>query len=94
MCEIESIILAFEGRIKHLGLNSIPKRKTLSDVNRTDQAMYFAVCTLPKMNITVNYYLDLLNSSIEFIDYSKIYKLTMVFFKSNVRYLIPSKDFY
>ena len=39
--EIESIILACEGRINHLGLNSIPKRSTLSDANRKRSSEVF-----------------------------------------------------
>ncbi|MDT3741111.1 MAG: IS4 family transposase [Candidatus Kapabacteria bacterium] len=46
--EIESIILACEGRINHLGLNSLPKRSTLSDANRKRSSdvfcsIYFAL---------------------------------------------------
>lgn len=39
--EIESIVLACEGRINHLGLNSIPKRSTLSDANRKRSSEVF-----------------------------------------------------
>jgi len=40
--EIESIMLACEGRLNHLGINVFPKRSTLSDANRRRSSKVFS----------------------------------------------------
>ena len=40
--EVSSIMLAFEGKINHLGLTGFPKRSTLSDANKKRSSSVFA----------------------------------------------------
>lgn len=39
--EVENIILAYEGKINHLGIKYFPKRSTLSDANKRRKSIVF-----------------------------------------------------